>query len=144
MLFSKPLPVGTPAPLFTCPDESGNTVSLEDLRGSSVVLIFYPGDSTPTCTRQLCAVRDRWVELQERGVRVFGVNPFSAASHRRFRDKYTFPFPLLVDEGQRVAALYQANGLWIKRTVYGIDPEGVICFSERGNPTVKEILAGLP
>lgn len=143
MLLSKPLSVGTPAPAFQCPDESGTIVSLEELRGSSVVLVFYPGDSTPTCTRQLCALRDSWEKIQAKGIQVFGVNPFSPASHERFRDKYDFPFPLLVDKDQRVAKLYKANGLWIKRSVYGIGPDGIIRFAVRGNPSVNEILAGI-
>jgi len=143
MLFSKPLPLGLPAPLFHCPDEEGNLLSLEDQRETNIILVFYPGDSTPVCTRQLCEFRDQWQTLQENGAQVFGVNPRSTASHKRFRDKHRFPFPLLVDTDQRVARLYNAKGLWTRRTVYLIDSGGIIRFAKRGNPPVEEILAGL-
>jgi peroxiredoxin Q/BCP len=73
-------------------------------------------------------------------VHVFGINPQSAASHRQFREENHFPFPLLVDRGQRVAALYHANGLLVKRTVYRIGPDGVIRFASRGMPAPREVL----
>jgi len=85
-------------------------------------------------------LRDNWSEARARGVEVFGVNPQSASSHQRFRGKYHFPFPLLVDAGQKVAALYHANGLIVKRTVYRIGPDGVIQFARRGMPSPKEVL----
>lgn len=139
-LFSDPLPVGARAPDFSLPDDSGRTVSLASLRGKSVVLVFYPGDDTPGCTKQLCQFRDDWSEALARGVEVFGVNPQGAASHVKFRGKFHFPFPLLVDQGQKVAALYHANGLIVKRTVYRIGPDGVIQFAQRGMPSPKEAL----
>ena len=74
-LFSEPLPVGTPAPDFELPDESGRGVRLSSLRGKNVVLVFYPGDDTPTCTKQLCEFRDDWEQLRVRNIEVFGVNP---------------------------------------------------------------------
>jgi peroxiredoxin Q/BCP len=139
-LFSDPLPVGTPAPEFSLPDDAGHTVSLSALRGKSVVLVFYPGDDTPGCTKQLCQFRDDWSEALARGVEVFGVNPQSAPSHVKFRQKFHFPFPLLVDSGQKVASLYHANGLIVKRTVYRIGPDGVIQFARRGMPSPREVL----
>ena len=140
-LFSNPLPVGSVAPDFTLPDESGKRVSLSALRGRSVVLVFYPGDDTTVCRKQLCEFRDDWKEARQRKAAVFGVNPQSAASHTRFREKFQFPFPLLVDEGQKVAALYHADGLFVKRTVYLIGPDGRIRFGKRGKPSPKEVLA---
>jgi thioredoxin-dependent peroxiredoxin len=140
-LFSDPLPAGTPAPEFSLPDDSGHTVSLSTLRGKTVVLVFYPGDDTPGCTKQLCQFRDDWTEAQAQGVEIFGVNPQSATSHGKFRRKFQFPFPLLVDAGQKVAALYHANGLIVKRTVYRIGPDGRIQFARRGMPSPKEVLA---
>ena len=71
---------------------------------------------------------------------VFGINPQGTRSHERFRRKYQFPFPLLVDEGQKVAKLYNANGLIVKRTVYRIGPDGVIRFARRGMPPPSEVL----
>jgi thioredoxin-dependent peroxiredoxin len=140
-LFSSPLPVGTPAPDFSLPDEAGHTVTLSDLRGRSVVLVFYPGDDTPGCTKQLCSFRDDWGEATARGVEIFGVNPQSAAKHQSFRQKFAFPFPLLVDRGQKVGALYHTNGLIVKRTVYRIGSDGMIRFARRGYPAPSEVLA---
>ncbi len=139
-LFSDPLPAGTSAPDFTLPDETGRLVRLSGLRGHTVILVFYPADNTPGCTKQLCEMRDNWGDLRARGVEVFGVNPGGPQSHADFREKFHFPFPLLVDRGQKVAAIYHANGLFVKRTVYRIDPQGVIRFAKRGMPPPQEVL----
>ena len=140
-LWSDPLAPGSKAPDFSLPDESGRKVSLAGLRGSNVVLIFYPGDDTPTCRKQLCEFRDRWEKARARNVAVYGVNPQSSASHAKFREKFHFPFPLLVDAGQKVAALYHANGIIVKRTVYLIGPDGMICYAQRGKPEPEAVLA---
>jgi peroxiredoxin Q/BCP len=135
-LFAPPLSVGATAPDFTLPDQLGQPVHLAGLRGHNVVLVFYPGDDTTVCRRQLCEFRDSWGPA-----RVLGVNPQSAASHQRFIERYSFPFPLLVDKGKRVASLYNAGGLIVRRTVYLIGPDGVIRFARRGKPSVSEVLA---
>ena len=140
-LFSDPLSAGTPAPDFTLSDDSGRSVTLSKLRGKNVVLVFYPGDDTPGCTRQLCDFRDRWEQARTKGVEVFGVNPQSAAKHTHFRNKFQFPFPLIVDERRRIARLYNAHGLIIKRTVYLIGPDGRIRFARRGMPSPTEVLS---
>ena len=140
-LWSDPLPVGTRAPDFTLPDEAGKIVTLAALKGRSVVLVFYPGDDTTICTRQLCEFRDEWQEARARHVEVFGINPQNAASHAKFRQKFQFPFPILVDKGQKVGKLYHAHGLIVKRTVYLIGPDQTIRFAQRGTPPAKEVLA---
>ena len=140
-LFSDPLPVGADAPDFHARDDSGREVTLSALRGRYVVLVFYPGDDTPTCTKQLCQFRDQWSQAIASGVEVFGVNPRNARKHAEFRKKFQFPFPLLVDEGQKVAQAYHANGLIVKRTVYLIGRDGRILFARRGMPDVGEVLA---
>ena len=140
-LFSDPLPVGAAAPEFTAVDDRGRRVTLSALRGRNVVLIFYPGDDTPGCTRQLCEFRDGWNDAAARHIEVFGVNPQSAEKHTKFREKFHFPFPLLVDPGQKIGALYHANGLVVKRTVYLIGPDGKILFARRGMPKPAEVLA---
>jgi len=142
-LFSEPLPVGSPAPDFALSDDAGHAVTLSALRGKNVVLVFYPGDDTPGCTKQLCEFRDEWKAAKAHGIKVFGVNPQGAASHARFREKFKLPFPLLVDQGQKVAQLYHANGLIVKRTVYLIDADGVIRFARRGKPVPEEVLASV-
>lgn len=140
-LFSDPLPVGSDAPPFTLRDDSGSEVSLEKLRGKNVVLVWYPGDDTRICRQQLCEFRDAWSAATSKNVQIFGVNPQKPESHTRFRSKYSFPFPLLVDEDQKVGKLYHTNGLVVKRTVYLIDPNGKIRYAKRGKPDVSEVLA---
>jgi peroxiredoxin Q/BCP len=140
-LFASPLGVGEEAPDFALPDQDGTVVRLSDLRGKNVVLVFYPGDDTPTCTKQLCEFRDRWADAKKRNTVVFGVNPWSEDSHAKFRSKYKLPFPLLVDKGQRVGTLYHTNLLLVRRTVYLIGPDGRIRFAERGKPDPADVLA---
>src|SRR5258708_5850413 len=117
-LFSDPLPVGTPAPDFTLPDQDGNQVSLASLRGKNVVLVFYPRDETTVCTQQLCEFRESWDDVLAKNAVVLGVNPQGAESHSKFRKNRDYPFPLLTDEGQKMGELYHTRGLIVKRTVY--------------------------
>ena len=140
-LLSKPLSIGDPAPDFSLPDQDGKLVSLAALRGRNVVLVFYPGDDTTVCRRQLCEFRDRWAAAAAKNTLVFGVNPQNAASHDRFRAKSKLPFPLLVDRGQQVGELYRTRGLIVKRTVYLIGSDGAIRFARRGTPDPDEVLA---
>jgi thioredoxin-dependent peroxiredoxin len=140
-LFSDPLTVGTLAPDFSLPDQDGKMVSLSALRGHNVVLVFYPGDDTTVCRRQLCDFRDRWAAAQQKNALVFGVNPQSATSHIRFQTKSRLPFPLLVDPGQKMGELYHTRGLMVKRTVYLIGPDGRIRYARRGMPDPNEVLA---
>ncbi|HZO50924.1 MAG TPA: thioredoxin-dependent thiol peroxidase [Gaiellaceae bacterium] len=107
---------GQPAPDFTLLSDSGETVTLSELRGRPVVLYFYPRDDTPGCTAQACGIRDAWGEFERRGAVVLGVSPDSAASHARFRAKYGLPFTLLADPDHEVAERY---GVWVEKTSYG-------------------------
>jgi thioredoxin-dependent peroxiredoxin len=140
--FVPPLPIGTPAPDFSVPDQDGSRVTLSALRGKNVVLVFYPADDTSVCTKQLCEFRDQWALAKARNAVVLGVNHARRGSHQRFRDKHKFPFPLLIDKDQKIAKLYQSNG-WIgpKRTVFLIDPDGNIHYARRGKPSPQEVLA---
>lgn len=143
-LFEPLLPVGSEAPEFTLPESgSGRRVSLREMRGRFVVLVWYPGDDTTICTKQLCEMRDRWEEYQQLGAEVFGVNPQSGESHEKFKAKFQFPFPLLVDKGQTVGKLYATYSLIVRRTVYVISPEGKIVFAERGRPSSETILQAI-
>jgi peroxiredoxin Q/BCP len=141
--FGGPLDVGSPAPDFEAEDQTGKKVKLSALRGSPVVLVFYPGDDTPGCTRQLCEFRDRWSAYTAAGVAVFGVNPQGAASHTKFATKFKFPFPILVDQGARIARDYHAGGRLVRRTVYGIGRDGRVAFAQRGMPSPDRVLAAL-
>ena len=140
-LISDPLPAGTPAPEFSLPDEEGRMVSLASLRGKNVVLVWYPGDDTSTCRAQLCELRDNWDVAKEKNTVVYGVNPQRRESHSKFRDKFRFPFPLLVDKGQKVGELYHTRGLIVKRTVYLIGKDGIIRYGRRGKPPLEEVFA---
>lgn len=110
------LTTGQNAPDFELPRDEGGTRSLADLRGKIVVLYFYPKDDTSGCTVEACEFRDRWPDVVRRDVRVFGISPDDAASHQRFREKFSLPFPLLVDEGHRMAERY---GVWGEKQLYG-------------------------
>lgn len=138
--------VGDAAPTFTLQDERGRPVSLSDFKGKkNVVLIFYPGDMTPGCTLQLCAVRDDWQKFERADTVVFGVNHGDAESHARFSKTYGFPFPLLVDQDKKVSAKYDALKTFfkakiIRRTVVGIDKNGRISYVKRGMPKNADIL----
>jgi thioredoxin-dependent peroxiredoxin len=100
--FVPPLPIGTPAPDFSVPDQDGSRVTLSALRGKNVVLVFYPADDTSVCTKQLCEFRDQWALAKARNAVVLGVNHARRGSHQRFRDKHKFPFPLLIDKDQKI------------------------------------------
>jgi peroxiredoxin Q/BCP len=138
---SNPLAPGTPAPDFTLNDQNGDPVQLSALRGRNVVLVFYPGDHTPQCRVQLGQLRDRWEDAKQRNLLVFGVNPAGQTSHALFHRRNKLPFPLLIDRGRKVATAFQANGLFVKRTVYVVGPDGVILYGQRGKPPVSEIFA---
>jgi hypothetical protein len=87
------------------------------------VLYFYPNDDTPGCTAEACSFRDEHDAIAEQGAVVLGVSTNDAASHRRFREKHGLPFPLLVDEGAKVATRY---GAWGEKTLYGRTSIGMI------------------
>ncbi|MCL5098946.1 MAG: peroxiredoxin [Candidatus Omnitrophica bacterium] len=101
---------GSLAPDFTAQDQDGKTWSLADLIGKRIVLLyFYPKDNTPGCTAEACGLRDRMNDLQKGQVQVLGVSFDSAASHRKFREKYNLNFPLLVDPEGKVVDAYGAR-----------------------------------
>jgi peroxiredoxin Q/BCP len=114
---------GDTAPPFTLPTGDGSTVSLEDYRGSRVVLYFYPRDDTPGCTTQACDFRDQWETIAALGIVVLGVSPDGADSHARFSKKYDLPFSLLADEDHSVAEAY---GAWGEKNMYGRKSMGLI------------------
>ncbi len=96
--------------------DEGDEVSNESLAGRRYVLYFYPKDDTPGCTTQACGLRDGWDRMAGTGVTLYGVSPDSVDSHRKFRDKYALPYPLLADAGHRTADAY---GVWIEKSRYG-------------------------
>ncbi len=139
--FAGLLPVGSPAPDFTLTDQDGNEITLSKLQGRNVVLLFYPGDNTRVCTRQLCEFRDEGELMSSTGTVVFGINPQGPKSHARFRRLCRLSFPLLVDRGGKIASLYHAGGRLVRRTVYVVGKDRIIVFAKRGTPDPQEILA---
>jgi peroxiredoxin Q/BCP len=114
------LQAGDPAPAFITTAVGGRygegqTVSLADFSGQSLVLYFYPKDDTSGCTAQACGLRDEWAEFEKRA-QVFGVSIDPVKSHRKFIDKYTLPFPLLADELKELVTAY---GVWVEKSMYG-------------------------
>jgi peroxiredoxin Q/BCP len=126
---------GKEAPDFTLTSDTGEDVTLSDLRGKPVVFYFYPKDDTPGCTTQATGIRDAYGELERAGAVVLGVSPDSETSHVKFRDKYELPFTLLADTDHAVAELYGVWGekkymgrtyLGVQRTTFVIDPDGTV------------------
>jgi peroxiredoxin Q/BCP len=97
-------------------------VKLSELKGSPVVLYFYPADDTPGCTREACAFRDRSGELKKLGAKVLGVSPDDVASHVKFVKKFKLNFPLLADTDHAVAEKY---GAWREKNMYGKKKMGI-------------------
>ena len=117
------------APQFVLEDEQGRPFNLSEQVGQKVLLVFYPGDNTPVCTRQLCDYRDGIESFAGLGVEVVGISNDSAESHRKFRAKHNLPFTLLTDADLQVAALYDSKGvLGMKRSVFLVDEQGVIRY----------------
>ena len=130
---------GSLAPDFSLPSDAGGTVSLKGLRGKPVVLYFYPKDDTSGCTVEACEFRDSWKAVEGLGAVVLGVSPDSAASHQKFKKKYTLPFPLLADEDHAVAEEY---GVWAEKSMYGRTYWGVVrsTFVIDGEGVVRHVI----
>ena len=121
------LSVGTTAPDFTTVDDEGNSVSLTDFKGKTVVLYFYPKDDTPGCTKQAQSFRDSFTEYQNKDVVVLGVSRDDRESHQKFKEKYNLPFKLLVDSDGSLTKAYDVDGGgYAKRVTYIIDGNGEI------------------
>jgi thioredoxin-dependent peroxiredoxin len=114
---------GAKAPAFTMNDQDGKPVKLEDFKGKHVVLYFYPKDLTSGCTAQACDFRDQHSALKKKGAVVLGVSPDNEKLHQKFIAKHALPFPLLVDDGHKVAEKY---GAWGEKSLYGRKYMGII------------------
>jgi peroxiredoxin Q/BCP len=126
---------GDKAPAFSGKDKNGKTISLSDLKGKKVALVFYPEDDSPLCTVQVCNLRDNYAQLKKQGFEVIGVSPDDEASHRHFENKFNLPFTLLSDPDHIIMDKY---GVWaekqmfgnrfmgVKRNTFVIDEQGII------------------
>ena len=113
---------GTKAPDFTLPDQNGEKVKLSSLKGSPVVLYFYPKADTPGCTTQACGIRDRRSEYDAAGATVLGVSPDKSDKLLKFDDKHDLGFTLVGDEDHKVCEKY---GVWVEKSMYGKKYMGV-------------------
>lgn len=131
------LTVGALAPDFEL-ESTGGPVSLQGLRGSRVILYFYPKDDTPGCAREACAFRDSMQRLDGHGAVVLGVSKDSIGSHNRFREKYGLSFPLASDPEHQVATAYGAFG---PKSMYGKLVTGTVrsTFLIDGNGRIERI-----
>jgi peroxiredoxin Q/BCP len=114
---------GAKAPDFTLVAHDGTKLKLSSLKGSRVVLYFYPKDDTPGCTKEACGFRDATAKLSKLDAVVLGVSPDGPESHAKFRTKYSLPFTLLCDPDHVVAEKY---GAWREKTLYGKKSLGIV------------------
>ena len=131
--MSKNAALNTPAPDFTLKDGNGDEWRLSDNRGKVVVLLFYPGDETPVCTRQMCSLRDRWDDYLKTGAEVVGISSDSIESHKNFAAHHELPLRLLSDSDGSVSRLYGARSLIpgrVARAVFVIDSKGILRYSD--------------
>lgn len=117
------LEIGSQAPDFALTDKDGNTVRLSDFLGRKVVLYFYPKDNTPGCTRQACAFAAAYEDFRSQDIAVIGISKDSAASHRKFAEKFNLPFLLLSDPDLQAI---QSYGVWQEKKLYGKVSMGVV------------------
>ena len=142
------LQLGQAAPAIELSDQDGQTWRLGEHRGQVVVLLFYPADETPVCTKQLCSVRDHWSQYQQTGAEVVGLNTDAVEKHRRFAERHELPLRLLSDaDGQVVKAYDMKNLFGVKRGVVVIDGAGIVRFVRTVmplfRPTDDEVLAAI-
>jgi len=125
--------INSPAPDFTLRDGNGDKWRLSDHRGKVVVLLFYPGDETPVCTRQMCSLRDRWDDYVATGAEVVGISSDSVESHKNFAAHHSLPLRLLSDSNGAVSRLFGARSLIpgrVARAVFVIDAKGILRYSD--------------
>lgn len=114
--MSKELKTGVKAPDFTLPTDGDGTIKLSSLKGSPVILYFYPKDDTPGCTTESCDFRDNFNAFKRAGATIIGISKCSVKKHDKFKAKYDLPFTLASDEDSDVCEQY---GVWVEKSMYG-------------------------
>ena len=117
-----PLQKGDKAPSFSGTDQDGKEIELKDYKGKKLILFFYPKDNTPTCTTEVCNLRDNYENLRKHGFDLLGVSPDSERKHRNFIKKFDLPFPLIADKDKTVLNAY---GVWGPKKMFGNIYDGV-------------------
>lgn len=142
--------VGDAAPLFTLAGTGGRDYALEEFRGQPVVLVFYPGDDTPVCTKQLNSYNDDLAQFSDLNAQVLGISAQDVSSHVAFASKHGFDFPLLADTDKAVAGAYGTLGPlgFPRRSIFILDADGVVRYAHRAIAgltfrPVKELIAEL-
>jgi thioredoxin-dependent peroxiredoxin len=128
------LKTGRKAPLFTLPDQNGETQSLKSYKGEWVLLYFYPKDDTPGCTKEACTIAEVYKDFKRLKVTVFGVSKDTVKSHKKFAEKYSLPFRLLSDPTMEMMGTY---GALVMKKMYGRDVRGTLRVSYLINPEGK-------
>ena len=135
------LRIGDTAPDFELKDQFGSTTSLHQMTANGdLILYFYPADFSPVCTAEACAFRDSYEGVSDVGAQVIGISPQSVASHRRFSNSFSIPFPLLADERKKVIRAYGVDGplgFGVRRVTFLIDSTRVI-----RNRVVSDLFVG--
>jgi thioredoxin-dependent peroxiredoxin len=126
--------IGDMAPDFTLNGGDGKVWMLSDHCGKTVVLLFYPGDNTPVCTRQMCSVRDHWSEYQDTGAEVVGISTDTVESHQDFTEKHLLPLRLLSDPDGKVSAEYGMKS-WLP----GRSARGVVVIDKHGKVAYRKV-----
>jgi peroxiredoxin Q/BCP len=140
------LSIGHKAPSFKAESTKGPVLLSDYLGKQPVVLIFYPKDETPICTKQLCAVRDSKEQYAEYDAVVLGINPGSIAEHEQFSKKFLYDFPLISDQGEQIRHLYDVGRLFLlgqQRCVFVIGTDESIVYAKKGNRPTMEIVDAL-
>ncbi|HAF29631.1 MAG TPA: thioredoxin-dependent thiol peroxidase [Bacteroidales bacterium] len=129
---------GDKAPNFSGIDQNGESLSLDMYKGKKVILYFYPKDNTPGCTDEACNLRDNYQDLLKKGLDVIGVSPDSAASHKKFIEKFDLPFRLISDPEKVILKNYNA---WGEKKMYGKSYDGVLrkTYIISENQTIEKI-----
>lgn len=140
------LKIGAKAPAFNLQSSSGGMLSLKELAGRPVVIVFYPKNNTPGCDRQLAGLESRRPDFESVEAQVLAINSASVTAHENYCGKKGFQFPILSDPGEQVLARYKAQkpeGSGVLRTVYVVGKAGTIIFAERGQASYDDVLAAI-
>ncbi len=116
------LKIGDKVPAFSASDQDGNTINLSDYIGRKLIVFFYPAANTPGCTAEACNLRDNYSELQAQGYELLGVSADSQQKQANFKNKFSFPFPLLADEDRTVINTF---GVWGPKKFMGREYDGI-------------------